>query len=188
MEEWKPIPGYEGLYEASNTGRIRTSEGKTTSNAQYDKRVWKQRIMKPKHPRNKSRQDGRISLWKDGTQKDYLVSRLIATAWLGVPAPGMTVNHKNGNWQDNRPENLEWISLRENIQHGFQTGLYSSIQKGVVLYADSGEFIEFPSMSRADDFLGRTTGYVSLAKSRGYLARSAITGEKYHIELKMEAG
>lgn len=188
MEEWRPVPGYDGIYEASSLGRIRTAPGKTTSNARYPIRVWKSRIMKFKHPHKSKRHDARVSLWREGKQKDYLVARVIAMSWHGVPDDGMTVNHINGNYLDNRPENLEWISLRENIQHGFQTGLYSSIQKGVVLYADSGEFIEFPSMSRADDFLGRTTGYVSLAKSRGYLARSAITGEKYHIELKTEAG
>lgn len=45
MEKWRDIPGYEALYQASTEGRIRTCEGKTTRNARFAKRVWKQRIL-----------------------------------------------------------------------------------------------------------------------------------------------
>lgn len=69
-EEWKDIPGYEGLYQASTLGRIRTCEGKTTSSARFEKRVWKQRIMKQKLNKNrKGRIDARVCLWKDGKEK-----------------------------------------------------------------------------------------------------------------------
>lgn len=53
MEElWKDIPGYEGLYQASNLGRIRSAPGKTTSSARYKVRVWKVRIIKAKTERS----------------------------------------------------------------------------------------------------------------------------------------
>lgn len=80
MENWKEIPGYEGLYEASDQGRIRTCEGKTTRNARYTKRVWKQRVLKPKKTRRKKNglYDYHVSLWKDGHEKTWLVSRLVA--------------------------------------------------------------------------------------------------------------
>ena len=111
MEIWKSIPGYEGIYEASSLGRIRSAPGKTTSNARYKNRVWKTRVLKPKHMISRKRKDERVSLWRDGESKDYLVSRLVADAWLGTPGDGMTVNHINGNWKDNRPDNLEWAYL-----------------------------------------------------------------------------
>ena len=125
MEEWKAIPGYEGLYEASNMGEIRSCEGKVTSNARYGRRVWKQRIIKQKFSTGKNgRRDYRVELWKDGTHTTFLVSRLIALTWCDGYQEGWTVNHKNGIPSDNRAENLEWLSHGDNIRHGFATGLY----------------------------------------------------------------
>lgn len=126
MEQWKMIPGYEGLYEASTHGQIRTAEGKTTSNARYPKRVWKQRVLKQKYAYRKSGhlKDARVCLWKDGKEKTFLVSRLVAMTWCDGYADGLTVNHKDGNPLNNNSDNLEWVSLAENIRHGFKTGLY----------------------------------------------------------------
>ncbi len=85
-EIWKPIPGYEGLYDASSLGRIRSSPGKITSSARFDKRIWKTRIMKFKcAPNPKGRDDYRVTLWKDGKCIDYLVSRLIpSSTWTST--------------------------------------------------------------------------------------------------------
>ena len=125
MGEWKDIPGYEGLYQASINGEIRTCEGKTTSNARYGSRVWKQRILKFKTSINKKgRLDFRVELWKDGKHKTFLVSRLIALTWCEGYQDGWTVNHKNGVSTDTRAENLEWLSHGDNIRHGFANGLY----------------------------------------------------------------
>ena len=99
-ENWKAIPGYEGLYEASTLGRIRTAEGKTTSSRRFFKRVWKQRILKGRA----------VSLWKDGKEKDWLVARLVAMTWIDGYCEGMTVNHKDRNRFNNNIDNLEWLS------------------------------------------------------------------------------
>ena len=124
-EEWKDIPGYEGLYQASTQGRIRTCEGKVTSNARFPHRVWKQRIMKQKYTTNrKGRSDCRVELWKGKEHKTWLVSRLVALTWCDGFKEGYTVNHKNGNMLDNRSDNLEWLSHGDNIRHGFAHGLY----------------------------------------------------------------
>ena len=125
MEEWKDIPGFEGLYQASTLGRIRTCEGKTTSSARFSRRVWKQRILKQKCNTNKKgRVDFRVELWKGKTHKTFLVSRLVAFTWCEGYKEGMTVNHKNGNPLDNSAVNLEWLSHGDNIRHGFANGLY----------------------------------------------------------------
>lgn len=127
MEQWKDIPGYEGLYQASTQGRIRTCEGKITSSARFEKRVWKQRILKQKLCKNrKGRTDARVSLWKDRKEKTWLVSRLVALTWCDGYADGLTVNHKNGNPLDNSAQNLEWMTRAANIQHGFKNGLYKN--------------------------------------------------------------
>lgn len=161
-EQWKPIPGFEGIYEASNLGRIRTAYGKTTSNSRYPVRVWKQRVLKPKvQTREDGRKDQRVSLWKDGVETTHLVARLVAMSFLSPPLEKLTVNHINGNPMDNRAENLEWATLSENIRHGFETGLYKSAEKAVVLTNDNGDEIQFKSMAEASRYLNRNTGYVS---------------------------
>lgn len=182
MEKWKPIPGYVGIYEASDLGRIRSVDGKATSNARYDKRVWRGRIMRQKITENKKgRKDARVSLWRDGIEKTHLVSRLVATAWVGTPMEGMTVNHINGNPLDNRPTNLEWVTLSENIRKGFETGLYDSTMKPVTLVSSTGEQTRFPSMAEATRWLGRSCGYVSNTILQGRRTVTATNGNRYMV-------
>lgn len=179
-EQWKPIPGYEGLYEASTWGRIRSAPGKTTSSARFAVRHWKTRIMKEKRPRSKKRQDGRVSLWKDGEHRDHLVSRLVASAFHGEPADGMTVNHINGDWLDNRPENLEWVSLQRNITEGFSSGQFNSICREIILKCEDGSALRFRSMAEASKFLGHNDGYISGVLKNRRFARDSL-GVEYIV-------
>ena len=180
MEEWKDIPGYEGLYEASNTGLIRTKLGKTTSSARFKKRVWKQRIMKFKY---QSRGDGlskdaRVELWKDGSHKTMLVARLVALTWVDGYQKGLTVNHIDGNPLNNHASNLEWISRGDNIRHGFQTGLYSSNEKPCRLTDKFGNSFSFKSQADANRFLHRSYSYLSNVILHNRLPR-ATDGTEY---------
>lgn len=159
-EVWKDIPGYEGLYQASTLGRIRTAEGKTTSSKRFKQRRWKSRVMKG---RGENKITGyRVGLWKDGEHKDYLVCRLVALTFLGEPQEGYTVNHIDGDRHNNKIENLEWLSLGDNIRHGFDTGLYNAMCKPVNLIGPDGCF-EFRSCAEASRFLSRNESYVSRA-------------------------
>ena len=186
MEVWKAIPGYEGLYEASNKGRIRTAFGKTTSSARFPVRVWKQRVLKPKVQKQENgRVDERVSLWKDGKERTQLVARLVAMAFIPMPFEKLTVNHINGNSMDNRIENLEWCTLHENITHGFETGLYKEVQKAVVLTSSDGCEIYFGSMSEASRYLNRNHGYVSSAIAKGCPCFDNL-GVKYWARLAEE--
>lgn len=160
MEQWLDIPGYEGLYQASNMGNIRTCEGKTTYTARHGDRHWKQRVLKQKFNKNKyGRTDARVCLWKDGKAKTWLVARLVGLAWCAGYADEMTINHINGNTLDNRAENLEWVKLSENIKKGYETGLFASLQIPIMLKCCESEF-SFASMAEAGRFLGRNNGYV----------------------------
>ena len=178
-EEWKPIPGYEGLYDASNLGRIRSAPGKTTSSARFQKRVWKSRIMKFKQEHTNKRGDYRVSLWKDGIHKDWLVARLIAMAWHGVPEGNMTVNHINGDPTDNRAENLDWCSLSDNIRHGFNTGLFDSQFKAITIFDNEGNAMPFLSMADANRFLGRCHSYVSDRVKSNKSTLDSVWGERF---------
>lgn len=95
-EIWKPIPGALG-YDASSLGRIRSPN----------------KILKTDRKINNSGYEG-VSLNRNTPR---LVHRCIALAFHGVPDEGMEVNHKNGNRRDNRAENLEWVTPKQNMAH-----------------------------------------------------------------------
>ena len=179
MENWKDVPGYEGVYQASNTGRIRSAPGKVSSNKRYSRRVWAARILKTKSPAKARRKDPRVTLWKAGESEDYLVSRLVAMTWIDGYSPELTVNHIDGNPYNNDSSNLEWITLSENIKKGFSSGLYANIQKPITLTRNNSEF-EFASMSEASRFLGRNNGYIGNCMKCNRPVKDA-SGKQYGI-------
>lgn len=157
LEVWKDIPGFEGIYQASSFGRIRTCNGKTTFTKFHGIRKWKQRILRYK---GENQQTGyRVTLWKNGKSKDYLVARLVALTFLGIS--DLTVNHIDGNRFNNKIENLEWCSLSENIRKGFETGLYKNQKKVLLINKKTGEKIVFRSLSQGDIFLKKNHSYLS---------------------------
>lgn len=179
MEVWKDIPGYEGIYQASTFGNIRTVEGKITSNKRFPTRHWKSRILKGRGDNYSTGK--RVALWKNGKAKDWLVARLVAITFLGVPPEGFTVNHIDGNRFNNCLGNLEWLSVADNIRHGFATGLYPT--KHVTLKRED-KLLEFMSMSECDKFLRRANGYTSNSlKKRSTLFDA--DGNKYTASVLM---
>lgn len=113
-EEWRPIPGYEGTYEASTLGRIRALDRVTDRG-----RRWKGRIMTPVALRNGYLI---VTLWRDGSQRTPLVHRLVLSAFVGEPQEGQEARHANGDRADNRIANLSWGTHSENqydqVAHG----------------------------------------------------------------------
>ncbi len=160
-EIWKDVADYEGLYQVSNFGRIRTCEDKTTYTKRHGIRHWKQRVLKPKickASKSKFRYDARVDLWKDGKHKTFLVARLVAITFLGNS--NLTVNHKDGNSLNNNVENLEWCSLGENIRKGFDIGLYPQIKVSLINKITNEQYI-FRSMSLASSFIQKSSSYIS---------------------------
>ena len=177
-EIWKDIPDYEGIYQASSLGRIRTAPNKITYTNRHGARHWKCRIMKGRG--NNYKTGKRVSLWKNGKAKDWLVARLVAITFLGKPTiEANTVNHINGNRLDNRIENLEWLSIGDNVRHAFDTGLMP--YKKIKLFNNDCE-MTFRSMCLASVFIGRNKGYISFCKN---LNRPIISkdGTKFDYEL-----
>lgn len=163
QEIWKDIPDYEGIYQASNLGRIRTASNKTTYTEKHGIRHWQQRILKFKGETYKT--GYRVSLWKNGKSKDFLVARLIATTFLGKSE--LTVNHIDGNRFNNNIENLEWCTLGENIRKGFETGLYKTQKRVLIINKQTNEKKEFRSLSLANQYLKKHHGYLSNAVKKG---------------------
>lgn len=170
-EIWKDIPNYGGIYQASTYGRIRTCKGKTTYSKYHGVRHWKQRIIKPK---GQTYATGyRVSLWKDGKCKDFLVARLVATTFLGES--DLTVNHIDGNRFNNNIENLEWVSLADNIRKGFETGLYKAQMKILVYEKKTGKTNTFRSLAQASRHYGKNDGFFSNCINKGKLENEELS-------------
>ena len=180
MEFWKDIPGYEGLYQASNTGFIRSVEGKVTSSKKFKERHWKSRVLKGRGDNPITGK--RVSLWKNGKPKEFLVARLVALTFLGEPPQKFTVNHKDGNRLNNSIDNLEWMSLADNIRHGFATGLYHTPKPVTLISGDKK--LKFASLSKAAAYIGRNHSYISDCIKHNRPA-VACDGTKYKIIRKM---
>lgn len=173
MEKWKDIPDYEGIYEASTLGRIRSKPGKTTFSKRHGTRHWQTRVLKQKGNREYGK---RVTLWKDGKPKDLLVARIVAMTWVDGYQECLTVNHIDGDRLNNNVENLEWVTLADNIRHGFETGLYTSVVPIKLKHIHTGDVYEFKSLAEASRFLGKNNGYVSgkLKKGRDIPSFSVI--------------
>lgn len=121
MEEWKPVKGYEGLYEVSSLGSIRSVDRYIDTDIRNVKRrLQKGKILKP-NTKNKGYLT--VDLCKDGKVKTTLVHRIVADAFLPEEEGKKTINHIDGDKTNNEVCNLERASQSENIKHAFQTGL-----------------------------------------------------------------
>jgi Holliday junction resolvasome RuvABC endonuclease subunit len=164
VENWKSVVGYEGIYEVSDSGLVRTHKDKTTHSRLHGVRKWKQRILKDKTPNGR---DVRVTLWKNGNPKDFLVHRLVAEAFL-VKIPGKDcVNHKDGNPKNNHLDNLEWCNHKENQNHAFDNGLASTNQEIILLNKNTKETIYFRSKAKASEYLGKSHGFISNLMMKG---------------------
>ena len=160
-EIWKPIKGFAG-YQVSNFGRVRTYN-KVTYTAHHGARHWRNRILAQKLRKDNCLQ---VNLWHNGKPITYYVHRLVAEAFLGEASSDMTVNHKDGNRQNNHVDNLEWLSRTDNIRHGFDNDFYST-QKCCELINMDGKTYYFQSLSKASKFLNRNVGYISGVLKKG---------------------
>jgi len=121
-ETWKDIPGYEGLYQASNQGRIKSLPREWMTGRHKHKIEHGEIILKPSKDK---RGYLRVTLQHNG-RKFYLLHRLVLQAFVGES--NLDCNHRNGIKSDNRLENLEWCTKSENQKHACRIGLAN--QKG----------------------------------------------------------
>ena len=151
MEHWKSIAGYEGLYEVSDLGRV-----KSLGNNKFRK----EKILKPSKNTCGYLQ---VILHKDGHTKHLFVHRLVSEAFIQNPNNLDTVNHKDEDKTNNAANNLEWLSFRDNHEYGTRNKRVSeaninhpSLSKQVQMFdKKTGELLAtFPSTCEA----GRVTG------------------------------
>ena len=125
-EIWKPITGYEGKYEVSNQGKVK-SLSRTTYCGRNNRTVRNvgERIISTK---NISQGYKKTDLFKGNIRKQFFVHRLVAHVFVPNPSKKPNVNHLDGNKLNNRAENLEWVTQKENVHHAMANGFKKSIR------------------------------------------------------------
>lgn len=165
-EIWKDVVGYEGLYQVSNLGRVRSLDRTTTCLTRwgtFSNRRYKGRVLIPSF-------DGKghylfVVLRKDGKSINELVHRLVAKAFIPCDDYSLDVNHKDGCRTNNTADNLEWCTRSYNLQHALDIGLMDSqckIRRKVELLGEDGEHISFPDMISCCKFFNRSKCWVGL--------------------------
>ena len=118
-EIWKDITGYDGLYQVSNLGNVKSVEKYVNVNNKFKRKI-KERIIKPSIVYNGYL---RVCLAKDGVHKMHRVHRLVAETFLENIKCYEDVNHIDGDKLNNNIDNLEWCSRKQNIMHSWENGL-----------------------------------------------------------------
>ena len=129
-EEWRTVAGFEGYYEVSSLGRVRSIDREVEDGRRRLRRL-KGRVLNPGLQTSGYRQ---VHLMRDGVDTPSLVHRLVLIAFSGPPPEGAVACHGNGDRGDNRAANLRWGTMQENtadaVEHGTHNGARTHCPQG----------------------------------------------------------
>lgn len=148
VEIWKPISRYEGFYEVSDKGRVRSLDRLVKGRVDND-RLFQGKILSPETTYQGYK---RVRLSREGKPKKFTVHKLVAQEFIGECPEGLVINHIDENKANNRVENLEYVTQKENVNHGTGIERRSEPQRMKVkgTNIESGEVVIFPSMMDAE--------------------------------------
>ena len=123
-EQWKPVIGYEGLYEVSIYGRVRrTSNGGNWPAGHFmTLQKWP-----PVFNKKNATRYWHVNLSKDNKRRGFYIHRLVMAAFVGTCPDGYQTHHKDGNGQNNRLENLEYVTRSQNMKYKYQMARHSHV-------------------------------------------------------------
>lgn len=147
-EIWKDIKGYEGRYQVSNMGNVKSL------NYNYTGKEKNLRARKP----NTYNKYMAIELCKNNKKEVFFIHRLVAEAFIQNFKNLPVVNHKDGNKTNNKADNLEWCSYSSNVRHAYDTKLIKLKNRAVSQYGLDGKYIRDWNGVRE---IQRTLGYSS---------------------------
>ena len=148
IEEWRPVKGYEGSYQVSNLGNVRSLPRLTNDG----KRITGKLLAISSSDRYPS-----VSLYKCNVETNASVHRLVAEAFIPNPEGLPEVNHIDTDRTNNKVTNLEWVSTRDNIKHAVQSG--RKTYRVQIKCLETQEV--FPSMSAAGRFVNTDATRIS---------------------------
>lgn len=135
METWKSVVGYEGIYEVSDTGKIKSLD-RLSVHKNGKKYNIKERILKDIRVGDYRG----VQLCNNGNAKKNYLHRLVALHFVsGHSEVFKVVNHIDGDKNNNHFENLEWVTHSQNLQHALETGLNQN-------YGENSRFCKFPDV------------------------------------------
>lgn len=179
-EIWKPIVGYEGYYEISNIGRVRSLR-RTLANRYGKNFTIQERIMRLDNDKDGYK---KVLLAKNGINKQMFVHRLVAQAFIPNPNNYPQINHKDECQFNNRVENLEWCTNKYNCNYGTRNIRHTLKRSNPVLQYDlQGNFIKrFPSAREAERQM--SNGRIHITECCNGFCQTA-GGYKWYYEKKL---
>ena len=179
-EIWKDIPEYEGLYEVSDKGSVRSLTRLMTKRTRWGGFVTYLKKGQPIKPHDLNGYVS-VTISKDGKMKSYFVHQLVAMAFVSnKPSDEYEINHLDGDRSNNTPENLVWVTRSENMEHrtlvlgGACGGEAASLVEELVGEVEGGEILVAGVPQAEGGADGPTAGF----KERGGGIREVARDER----------
>lgn len=178
-EIWKDIIGYEGYYQASDLGNIKSLNRIVNHPLYGDMPVYSKQLKTGKNNRGYLT----VSLWKDGKGKTFTVHRLVLSTFILNINNEKEINHIDGNKENNKLSNLEWLSISVNRKHAYDNKLkLPSNEKKVIQKTKNGNYIKtYNSLCEAERLTGISKSEISKV-CIGYRNRKIAKGFKWEFE------
>lgn len=140
QEIWKDVQGYEGYYKISNFGNVKSVERQAERKAFKRKYFLVERELEQSNffvkekELSKCKRTGYyvVYFWRNNKQSSFQIHRLVAIHFIENPLNKEMVNHLDGDKLNNHISNLEWVTVKENNQHAYDTGLILLRMKKII--------------------------------------------------------
>jgi hypothetical protein len=160
---WHPVPGYEGRYEVTRDGRVRSLPRFVNSPAAGGQRKIKGKELKLQLIKGYW---GFLAVRPDGSKTSAYVHRFIAMLFVPNPDGKPHVNHIDGDKTNNDPANLEWVTHGENMRHAFATGLTPKPTSGPGEESPAAK-LDWEKVARIREMLREGATQLSVAREFG---------------------